>query len=143
MTPESFRNCTSSLGETKEATEVSLDLWPDGYVQVTTEASNEVVPTPGKSAVRAAIAHIYEVLVEKGSQYAPKDEYGNFKFQAEIAGVEARQVFRGMIAQKLFREASQVSVGSDPSDSVLDIAGYAVLWLGWHTFYPREDAHGR
>lgn len=83
------------------------------------------------SFVKMAIEKLHSVLVGKGDQYAGNNEFANFEFQAMVGEQDMRQVFRGAIAQKLAREARQAKMGYDVDDTILDIAGYAVLWFAY------------
>lgn len=98
--------------------------------------TNEVAERP-RSWLQNALEDIQETFRDRGPAYtANKGEFRNFEEQARVAGVELRQTFRGMIAQKLSREMSlyeQYGPDSDKAlDSVRDVLGYAWLWYAYH-----------
>lgn len=53
-----------------------------------------------------AIDDVSHTLLARGKSYTTVDEFENFETQAQFAGNEVWQVFRGMLGQKLTREKS-------------------------------------
>jgi hypothetical protein len=102
---------------------------------VTSESADPVDKVQAFSWIVLALDKLRDVLVKKGQDYSSHGEFGNFEEQARVAGVQMRQVFRGAVAQKLSREATIAGHGYEANesyfDTVLDTAGYAVLWLAW------------
>ncbi len=87
--------------------------------------------TPPVSWVDKALDQLCFMLKDKGVQYAARGEFDNFIEQARIARTSVRQEFRGNLGQKLEREQVQFDNHNDRFDSVLDLAGYAILFLAY------------
>lgn len=85
--------------------------------------------------VSQALLLVNKTLQGRGTVYAVHGEFENFEEQARVAGVTLRQVFRGAIGQKLTRENAMATTGQVKDehyfDSILDTAGYAILWLAY------------
>jgi hypothetical protein len=122
---EYFHNFTSLPGVASGGISRQVEYAPEEKTEY-----KEVTP-PGRQALRTALGMMEDMLIKKGGEYTTQDEFENFQDQAKGGEMSMRQVFRGMIFQKLTREKSQHRQGYDALDSILDGANYFTLWLGW------------
>lgn len=104
------------------------------------------------SWTQKAIEDVTEILIHRGHSYTTRSEFENFEDQAAMADITIRQVFRGMLGQKLTREKScrarieealenhSMSEQAEKElhalylqwlDSIRDICGYGLLFFGW------------
>ena len=88
-------------------------------------------PSTATSWIDKALDQLRFMLKDKGAQYAAHGEFDNFIEQARMARTSVRQEFRGNLGQKLEREQVQFDNHNDRFDSILDVAGYAVLFLAY------------
>lgn len=66
-----------------------------------------------------------EVLEERGKQH--EKPFAVVEAAARIANTDVSSIFKALIAMKLARVESDVSV----HDSLIDAANYCMLWLAW------------
>lgn len=117
----------------------------------------KVAAEPGSWTAKA-IADISSILGVRGFAYTTTDEFENFENQAKMAETTERQIFRGMLGQKLTRERScwlrivelTEKIEEAPTDvvelelkkelqklylswedSIRDVCGYGLLWFGF------------
>jgi hypothetical protein len=90
--------------------------------------------------VLAILEEMRDTVESKANDYADGDNvYSNFEGSAKLAGISVEQVFMVMIGVKVERLRQLIS-GTEPNfesieDTILDLANYAALWLG----YRREE----
>lgn len=95
--------------------------------------------------IEEALDQVSRVLNSKGNDYeADGEPFSNFTDTAEWMGVEPYVVALGMIVQKLSRLRALRQNGRGPEnesvqDTILDIAGYAVLACAVSLFSRREE----
>ena len=81
--------------------------------------------------VSDVIRELGELLTRKGADYGGTAAIDR---AAQAAGVDTDTVFRVMLALKLSRITELAAANHEPAnepleDSLMDLAGYAVLWL--------------
>lgn len=76
--------------------------------------------------IKGSIKKVSDTLIERGSQYTKNDEacFQVFETVAYITGMSTSDVFYTMLAMKMARLGENIN----HTDSILDIAGYAILW---------------
>lgn len=66
-----------------------------------------------------------EILEDRGRQH--KEPFAVVETAARIANTDVPSIFKALIAMKLARVESGISV----HDSLIDAANYCMLWLAW------------
>lgn len=86
------------------------------------------------SYIQASAETLAETLLSKNSDYAPTGEFSNFEKAAEVASIGVLQVMVAQAAIKMTRIESLMGTQDNPrvvgeplKDSLLDLAGYAVI----------------
>lgn len=84
-----------------------------------------------------AFAAIDNIATKKSKDYTNLDPFENFEIVAKATGLTVEDVFHVFIATKLSRLQNLHTKGQPPinesmSDSILDLATYAVLYLAWN-----------
>lgn len=89
------------------------------------------------SYIQTAAKQLVDTLARKNSDYAPTDEFSNFRMAAELAGLQAWDAMLIQIGIKYSRLMNLVSEGVGSAefegvrDTLMDLAGYAVIAAGY------------
>jgi len=80
---------------------------------------------------------IEDIAIKKSTDYTTTSPFENFEKVALATGLQVEDIFHVFIATKLNRIRNLVDNGKPPenesiSDSILDLATYAVLYLAWN-----------
>lgn len=87
--------------------------------------------------IQNAVNELATTLARKNSDYAPTDEFSNFRLAAHLAGLKPWDAMLIQIGIKYSRLMNLVSEGVGHSeyegvrDTLMDLAGYAVIAAGY------------
>lgn len=116
-----------------------------------TEAEKVDVSTPdpnvGSGRISAVAAELMDTLIKKNSDYAPTTEFSNFEESAKFADIEPFELMLAQIGIKYSRVYKLNGTILDPSfeslrDSLVDLAGYAVIAAAWLDAVQEDQADG-
>jgi hypothetical protein len=99
------------------------------------------------SHIAASAEHLAETLTKKNSDYAPTDEFSNFRKSAEAAGITVIQLITAQIAikmtrvEKLLRGGASAPRNESLKDSFLDLAGYAAIGHAWLSYVEEPETN--
>lgn len=94
--------------------------------------------------IQNAVNELATTLARKNSDYAPTDEFSNFRMAGELAGLQAWDAILIQIGIKYTRLMNLVSDGVGHSeyegvrDTLMDLAGYAVIAAGYQDSQNRD-----
>lgn len=88
------------------------------------------------SYIQEAAKSLVETLAKKNADYAPTDEFSNFRMAAEFAGLLPWDAMLIQIGIKYTRIMGLSKEGATPEneslkDSLRDLAGYALIAQAW------------